>query len=71
MCRAYFSRLGLWGIGNQTGFDSFKAFEQAMNKRGIGAFELLAMELKGTHTLMHTRTHIHMYGQHRDMRWGH
>jgi len=44
---AYFNRLGLWGPQAGNGFDSFKAFEQSVSKRGIGAFELLAMELKG------------------------
>ena len=43
--QAYFTRLGLWGRG--AGFDSFKSFESSVSKRGIGAFELLAMELKG------------------------
>jgi len=41
----YFSRMGLWGGG--CSFDSFATFEKAVSKRGIGAFELLAMELKG------------------------
>jgi len=44
---AYFSRLGLWGSGTANGFATFKAFESSVSKRGIGAFELLAMELKG------------------------
>ena len=42
---AYFTRLGLWGPG--CGFDTFATFEKSIAKRGIGAFELLAMELKG------------------------
>lgn len=42
---SYFIRLGLWGAG--CSFDSFGSFEKAVSKRGIGAFELLAMELKG------------------------
>ncbi len=41
---AYCNRLGLWGIG--TPFVSFKAFLSIMEKRGLGALEMLAMEMK-------------------------
>ncbi len=41
---AYCNRLGLWGVG--TPFMSFKAFASNMEKRGLGALEMLAMEMK-------------------------
>ena len=41
----YMTRLGLWGEG--TPFPSgFKAFLAALERRGVGALELLAMEMK-------------------------
>ncbi len=41
---AYCNRLGLWGVG--TPFVSFKAFASNMEKRGLGALEMLALEMK-------------------------
>lgn len=41
---AYATRLGLWGP--QAPFHSFKEFKESMEKRGLGALEMLAMELK-------------------------
>ncbi|KAJ8613239.1 hypothetical protein CTAYLR_004535 [Chrysophaeum taylorii] len=43
---AYASRLGLWGPG--TSFDTFKLFSEVMDKRGVGALEMLALELKAS-----------------------
>jgi hypothetical protein len=43
---AYCDRLGLWGVG--TPFGTFTAFKDSMDKRGIGALEMLAMELKSS-----------------------
>lgn len=41
---AYATRLGLWGAHSP--FGGFKDFKENMEKRGIGALEMLAMELK-------------------------
>ncbi|CAM9631438.1 unnamed protein product, partial [Hapterophycus canaliculatus] len=41
---AYATRLGLWGV--QSPFFSFKEFKESMETRGLGALEMLAMELK-------------------------
>ncbi|KAJ1450345.1 P-loop containing NTP hydrolase pore-1-domain-containing protein [Pelagophyceae sp. CCMP2097] len=41
---AYATRLGLWGAG--TAFETFKGFAETMEKRGVGALEMLALELK-------------------------
>ena len=41
---AYATRLGLWGPG--TNFNNFTSFRQALEKRGVGAMELLALEMK-------------------------
>eukprot|EP00752_Nemacystus_decipiens_P009068 g8096.t1 len=41
---AYASRLGLWGAHSP--FYGFKEFKESMEKRGLGALEMLAMELK-------------------------
>lgn len=41
---AYMVRLGLWGIG--TPFEKFDHFHDAIKKRGVGAMELVAMEMK-------------------------
>lgn len=41
---AYATRLGLWGP--HAPFGSFKEFKESMEKRGLGALEMLAMELK-------------------------
>ncbi|KAG5181415.1 P-loop containing NTP hydrolase pore-1-domain-containing protein [Tribonema minus] len=41
---AYCDRLGLWGP--QTPFSCFKDFMESMDKRGLGALEMLALELK-------------------------
>ena len=43
---AYATRLGLWGSG--TPFESFKVFSETMEKRGVGALEMLALELKSS-----------------------
>jgi len=43
---AYMSRLGIWGVGRQNTFEHFTDFLSAMKERGVGAMELLAMELK-------------------------
>ncbi|KAL4201430.1 hypothetical protein AMTRI_Chr02g216010 [Amborella trichopoda] len=40
----YMVRLGLWGAG--TSFPHFQAFLGALEKRGIGALELVAMDMK-------------------------
>ena len=41
---AYAARLGLWGAHSP--FYGFKEFKESMEKRGLGALEMLAMELK-------------------------
>nr|XP_039270739.1 protein strawberry notch homolog 1-like isoform X3 [Styela clava] len=41
---AYMSRIGLWGHG--TPFTDFMNFIQAVERRGVGAMELVAMDLK-------------------------
>jgi hypothetical protein len=41
---AYAVRLGLWGDG--TNFSTFDAFRASLEKRGVGAMELLALEMK-------------------------
>ena len=41
---AYMERLGLWGNGTQ--FDSFNDFFIEMKNRGVGALEMLAIEMK-------------------------
>eukprot|EP00250_Pteridium_aquilinum_P027603 c3529_g1_i1 orf=145-2244(+) len=40
----YMARLGLWGVG--TDFSNFQAFLGALEKRGVGALELVAMDMK-------------------------
>lgn len=40
----YMTRLGLWGKG--TPYDEFSDFCQAIEKRGVGAMELVAVDLK-------------------------
>jgi len=40
----YMVRLGLWGKG--TAFEDFKAFEEEINKAGVGMMEVLAMDMK-------------------------
>lgn len=40
----YMTRLGLWGLG--TDFPNFQAFLGALEKRGVGALELVAMDMK-------------------------
>jgi hypothetical protein len=40
----YMARLGLWGSG--TDFPHFSAFLGALEKRGVGALELVAMDMK-------------------------
>ncbi|XP_022110300.1 protein strawberry notch homolog 1-like isoform X2 [Acanthaster planci] len=41
---AYMSRLGIWGKG--TPFPDFQAFIQAVERRGVGAMEIVAMDMK-------------------------
>ncbi|XP_071480691.1 protein strawberry notch homolog 1-like [Diadema antillarum] len=41
---AYMSRLGIWGKG--TAFPDFNAFIQAIERRGVGAMEVVAMDMK-------------------------
>lgn len=41
---AYMTRLGLWGHG--TPFEDTREFEEAIGKRGVGAMELVAMDMK-------------------------
>ncbi|CAH8510184.1 unnamed protein product [Heterobilharzia americana] len=41
---AYMTRLGLWGEG--TPFKTFNSFIQALERRGVGAMELVAMDMK-------------------------
>ena len=41
---AYMTRLGLWGPG--TTFPDFNHFIQAIEQRGVGAMELVAMDMK-------------------------
>jgi hypothetical protein len=41
---AYMSRLGIWGPGTQ--FPSFHDFIKAVERRGIGAMEIVAMDMK-------------------------
>ncbi|XP_069134859.1 protein strawberry notch homolog 1-like isoform X2 [Argopecten irradians] len=41
---AYMTRLGLWGQG--TPFPEFNDFIQAVERRGVGAMELVAMDMK-------------------------
>lgn len=41
---AYMNRLGLWGTS--TPFKDFHDFHQSIKRRGLGALELLAIELK-------------------------
>lgn len=43
---AFMERLGLWGDG--TAFKSFEAFLTSITKRGLGAAEMLAMEMKAS-----------------------
>ncbi|CAB4012834.1 FORGETTER 1-like [Paramuricea clavata] len=43
---AFMERLGLWGDG--TPFKSFETFLEGITKRGLGALEMLAMEMKAT-----------------------
>jgi hypothetical protein len=41
---AYMVRLGLWGVG--TPFTDFNDFIQSIEKRGVGAMEIVAMDMK-------------------------
>ncbi|XP_020605433.1 protein strawberry notch homolog 1-like [Orbicella faveolata] len=43
---AFMERLGLWGDG--TAFKSFDSFLTSISKRGLGAAEMLAMEMKAS-----------------------
>ena len=48
---AYMERLGLWGPG--TAFPAFDAFHDAIGKGGVGAMELVALDMKQTR-------HVHL-----------
>lgn len=41
---AYMTRLGLWGTGSV--FKDFNDFIQSIERRGVGAMELVAMDMK-------------------------
>lgn len=41
---AYMSRLGIWGPGTQ--FSDFHDFIRAVERRGVGAMEVVAMDMK-------------------------
>ena len=41
---SYMSRLGLWGPGSA--FTDFSDFQKQLEKRGVGALEMLAIEMK-------------------------
>ncbi len=41
---AYMERLGLWGLGSS--FSTFAEFSSDMASRGVGALEMLAVEMK-------------------------
>lgn len=43
---AYMTRLGIWGEG--TPFPEFSDFISAVEKRGVGAMEVVAMDMKVT-----------------------
>lgn len=43
---AYMERLGLWG--SFSSFPSFPSFVQAVQRRGVGGLEMLAMEMKAS-----------------------
>jgi hypothetical protein len=49
----YMTRLGLWGAG--TDFPHFSSFLAALEKRGVGALELVAMDMKAR---LRTSSHI-------------
>jgi hypothetical protein len=42
---AYATRLGLWGIANPL-YPTFDSFKEALTRRGVGAMEMLALEMK-------------------------
>jgi hypothetical protein len=41
---AYMARLGLWGPGQP--FEEFSDFINAVERRGVGAMEIVAMDMK-------------------------
>lgn len=41
---AYMTRLGIWGEGRA--FPDFMAFINAVERRGVGAMEIVAMDIK-------------------------
>jgi hypothetical protein len=41
----YMVRLGLWGPGTE--FSDFKSFSNEITSAGVGAMEMVAMEMKG------------------------
>ena len=41
----YATRLGLWGSANPL-YPTFDSFQGALAKRGVGAMEMLALEMK-------------------------
>lgn len=48
---AYMTRLGLWGRGQA--FPEFNDFINAVEKRGVGAMEVVAMDMKVLYFLAH------------------
>ncbi len=42
---AYMTRLGLWGPGTE--FPDFNKFANDISTAGVGAMEMVAMEMKG------------------------
>lgn len=53
---AYMVRLGIWGEGSP--FREFNDFIQAVEKRGVGAMEIVAMDMKlrgEFRSILHTR----------------
>ena len=49
---AYMSRLGIWGPGTQ--FNDFHDFIRAVERRGVGAMEIVAMDMKVLYCLIDT-----------------
>lgn len=53
---AYMERLGIWGPG--TAFQDFGAFLSVVERRGMGAMELVAMDMKASFGLLWIITHL-------------
>ncbi|XP_063968793.1 protein strawberry notch homolog 1-like [Lytechinus pictus] len=54
---AYMSRLGIWGKGSA--FPDFNAFIQAIERRGVGAMEVVAMDMKLRGTYLSRQLSFH------------